>query len=278
MPAADATPPSPDTPQDHAGHERILSFSGYEQDALFFNKGDGTFIELGSASGVALPQDGRAVGAADFDRDGDLDLVTRNVYRKPLVVFRNLLQGRSVTVRLRGTMSNRFGIGARVTVGKQVQEMRCGSGYLSGNAPELHFGLPGDDAAIEVVWPSGEKTVVPSVSAGATVTISEDGKVERTPYAPAAKVEPAPRKRLLRAGDVAPGWRPDSVVAVWNSKCASCSKKNDLEALGATFVEEGFDGLIHAGDPLFPVVYKVGADGRVLWKWVGKPDLQRVGK
>jgi hypothetical protein len=129
---------------------------------------------LGTRSAVIL----------DLDQDGDLDIVTNEFFGKPQVLLSDLAQGRSVhaiSVRLRGTRSNRQGIGARVTVvlpdGRRILKLMDGkSGYLSQSDLPLYFGLGDADRAtgIEVVWPSGRRQSLPgSHPAGRTVEVVE---------------------------------------------------------------------------------------------------------
>lgn len=61
---------------------------------LYHNKHDGTFEEVGLASGTALSNDGRAMGNmagdfGDFDRDGKLDLIVTRYGLQPLSLYRN---------------------------------------------------------------------------------------------------------------------------------------------------------------------------------------------
>ena len=69
--------------------------------------------------------------------------------------------GNRVIVALRGTRSNRYGVGATVRIesesGVQVRSLVLARGYLSTSEPVLHFGL-GDDPHIDrlvISWPSG---------------------------------------------------------------------------------------------------------------------------
>jgi hypothetical protein len=65
---------------------------------LFHNNGNGTFKEVGLQAGVALTADGRAqagmgVSAADYDRDGWLDIVKTNFDDDTPSLYRNLGRG-----------------------------------------------------------------------------------------------------------------------------------------------------------------------------------------
>jgi ASPIC/UnbV protein len=138
-----------------------FSFSGNEANPLFHNTGSG-FVEIGATTGLSRTEDSRGFVLVDLDGDGAQDVVLHNSFRNPLVALLNRAagEGRWLRLRLGGATSNRFGIGARVTVTsggrRQVQDLACGTGYLSGNAPELHFGLgTAERADVTVRWPWG---------------------------------------------------------------------------------------------------------------------------
>ncbi len=125
------------------------------------NQGDLRFTDVSQAWG--LNQKGVSFGAAfgDFDGDGNLDLVYANYHAGVTVLRNNGGAGHRVTVSLRGTLSNRFGVGATVHLetasGQQVRSLVLARGYLSSSEPMVHFGL-GPDTIIKrltVDWPSG---------------------------------------------------------------------------------------------------------------------------
>jgi enediyne biosynthesis protein E4 len=138
---------------------------GYAQPPqLFLNNRKGNFHDIASEVGgnFAQPKVGRGLAYADFDRDGDLDLLlTTN--NGPAYLFRNdQLEGnRSIRFRLVGTKSNRDAIGATVRVFvnglAQSQTVKGGSSYLSQSELSLTFGLEKNDHVERVVidWPSG---------------------------------------------------------------------------------------------------------------------------
>jgi enediyne biosynthesis protein E4 len=87
---------------------------------------------------------------------------------------------RFLKVRLRGTQSNRDGLGAQVTVvltgGRRILKVHDGkSGYLSQSDLPLYFGLADADHAtgIEVGWPSGRRRTVGPIEAGRTIQVVE---------------------------------------------------------------------------------------------------------
>ncbi|MBX3746273.1 MAG: CRTAC1 family protein [Verrucomicrobiae bacterium] len=146
------------------------------------NTGRGRFVDVSDQSGdglrVALSSRGAVVG--DLDNDGLLDVVILNSRREP-TVLRNESGGghRWLQVRLRGTRSNRDGVGARVTVVAgdltQFGEVHSGRSYQSDFGTRLHFGLGPRGAVdeIRVQWIGGGVDVVRDVGVNRLVTVVE---------------------------------------------------------------------------------------------------------
>ena len=151
---------------------------GYAQPAqIFLNNGQGKFQDVAAATGEAFiqPKVGRGLCYADFDRDGDLDiLITTN--NGPAYLYRNDQLGgnHSIRFRLTGTKSNRDAIGAMVRVelegSTQSRLVKGGSSYLSQSELPVTFGLGKRDKIDRVVieWPSGNTEEHKNLAAGQT--------------------------------------------------------------------------------------------------------------
>jgi enediyne biosynthesis protein E4 len=173
--------------------ERIQKRIAYRQPPhLFRNLGNGKFEEVTTSAGAAFsaPRVARGAAYGDIDNDGDLDLlITTNA--GPALLFRNDGGNRNhaLRVKLRGTKSNRDGIGAVVRIeyagGKQWQMLRSGSSYLSQSELVLTFGL-GDKtnvASAQIEWPSGKTDQLTNVAADQTITVEEGrGIISAKPF------------------------------------------------------------------------------------------------
>ncbi len=164
-----------------------------ESHLAFRNMGDLTFEDVSAAWG--LDQRGVGFGCAlgDLSGDGNLDIVYSN-YRGGVTLLRNDSDsGHRVTIELRGTRSNRFGVGSLVRIetdsGIQVRPLVLSRGILSSSEPIIHFGL-GSDALIKrltVSWPSGVTQIFADLSADRRYTITEP----RTAASPEARADAA---------------------------------------------------------------------------------------
>ncbi|MCH9035112.1 MAG: ASPIC/UnbV domain-containing protein, partial [Planctomycetes bacterium] len=126
---------------------------------------------------------GRALGAIDLNGDGFADLCRTSVATESSFhCFMNpgLEEGHWIIVRLEGTQSNRFGIGARVeaTAGddKFVAEVLTTTSAFTALQPQVHFGL-GDATMIDelsIRWPSGIVTSLADVTVDRILTVVEE--------------------------------------------------------------------------------------------------------
>ena len=155
-----------------------------EQDNTFWvNNGNGTFTEMAFELNLIPTHSEKTQGAsiADFDNDGDLDIITGNS-NAPIRIFKNNAEmtGRHwLMIDLNGTYSNIQGIGAEVIVwvGDQpyVQQKFSCSGSFGCSDQRLHFGL-GNATLIDSIvvnWPSGRTTVMYDVTVDQVLVIPE---------------------------------------------------------------------------------------------------------
>ena len=125
----------------------------------------------------------RGSAVADYDNDGDLDIVI-NTIGGPLKLLRNEISGGQwLTVELEG-----FYPGAVVTAqlpdGRLLTcEARAGSSYLSSEDPRCHFGLGAENKVSELTvrWPDGQEERKKNISANQQVTFTKES------FSPAAE-------------------------------------------------------------------------------------------
>ena len=163
-----------------------------ETHLAFRNLGGLRFENVSSEWG--LDQKGVSFGAAlgDLSGDGNMDLVYSNYQGGVTILRNNSDTGHRIICALRGTRSNRFGVGAKVTLesaaGIQVRILTLGRGFMSSSEPIVHFGM-GDDTVIRrltVSWPSGAVQTFENLPADRRFIITEP---------PSSQAAPAPVKR-----------------------------------------------------------------------------------
>jgi hypothetical protein len=160
-----------------------------QQSLLFYNEGDGNFTEISRQTGSPLvrPIVGRGLAYADFDLDGDLDVVLTVNDSKPLLLLNSGgNRNHSIRMTLQGAKSNRSAIGTVVEarVGTEIvrRTVRSGSSYLSQSELPLTIGLGSNKVAevITIRWPSGKVTTLQNVTAGQRIIVDEQrGVVSR---------------------------------------------------------------------------------------------------
>jgi hypothetical protein len=163
---------------------RVKSQISYaESPHLFLNEGRGQFRDVAALAGdsFAQPKVARGCAYADYDNDGDLDvLITTN--NGPAYLYRNDgSKNHSIRFRTLGTKSNRDGIGTNIHIrtpeGTRWMTVKSSSSYLSQSDRSVTFGLGAFRSIEQVVleWPSGLRQELSSLEADRTYVV-EEGK------------------------------------------------------------------------------------------------------
>ena len=151
--------------------DSALTFAQPNQ--LLRNENGERFVDISTSLGTALtaPNVGRALATADYDNDGDIDILI-NAEDGPPSLLRNdggNQSGHWLLIHLVGAVQ-KDALGARVAVTadgrRQVKQRQSGGSYLSTHDPRLHFGLGQATLAdIEITWPDGQRQQLAGVAA-----------------------------------------------------------------------------------------------------------------
>jgi enediyne biosynthesis protein E4 len=156
----------------------------YDQPRLLFrNLGDGRFADVSRESGPGIRQEhsSRGLAIGDLDNDGDIDVVIVNIDSTPSILRNDGGNAENwLTVTLRGTVSNRMGLGARVSARtgtlRQIREATTSGSIFSASDSRVHFGLGSAERTdLEIRWPSGRVQRLMEVPANQFIEVYEAG-------------------------------------------------------------------------------------------------------
>lgn len=152
---------------------------------IFRNERNLKFSDVSKEWGISLPSFTNGTAYADFDNDGDLDIVTNNI-DDPAFLFENTLYDSNeknpsspnyLRVSLDGPTHNPHGYGAVVNIWytgqQQVAESHCVRGYLSKSEAYLHFGLGTTTAidSLQIIWPGGRSQRIQKQTVNQVITL-----------------------------------------------------------------------------------------------------------
>ena len=156
-------------------------FDDFTVDAsrAFVANGSGQFEERAAELGLDDTEQGRGVVCADFDNDGDVDIL--QLHRSTDVaatLWRNDTDSNNfLSVKLNGTAPNTEAAGARLTITyggtTQMREICIASNFVSQNPTMQTIGL-GNAAQVHeltIQWPDGRDTVLTNVQAGQFIIV-----------------------------------------------------------------------------------------------------------
>jgi hypothetical protein len=162
-------------------NDRIDSFEAtrYKQaNRVFKNLGNSKFQDASGEAGPGfdIARAHRGSAFADFNGDGKIDVVVSSL-GGPAELWENVSASSNhwLILRLIGSRSNRDGIGARISIGRQSNLMTTAVSYASSSYSGVHFGL-GQTKQIEAIkirWPSGAVQVFNNVKADQVLEVRE---------------------------------------------------------------------------------------------------------
>ncbi|MFK5983248.1 MAG: CRTAC1 family protein [Flavobacteriaceae bacterium] len=152
---------------------------------IYKNNGDFTFTKEIKEWGLEDPNFSNGAAYADFDNDGDLDLIVNNV-NDYIGLYRNNSNNNFIKIELTGSTTNALGIGANVYVknegSTQFQKLYLARGFESSVSRILNFGL-GDKSNIEeliVEWPDGKTSKLNNIKANQLLKVNYASAVLET--------------------------------------------------------------------------------------------------
>lgn len=152
----------------------------FDASRAFVGDGTGLFEDKAAEMGLDDTEQGRGVICADFDNDGDVDILLLHRSRGiAATLWRNDASSNNyLGIKLNGAAPNTEAVGARISItyngGKtQMREIAINSNFVSQNPTVQTFGLGSASQADQLIveWPDGQTTVFADVQAGQRMSI-----------------------------------------------------------------------------------------------------------
>ncbi|RAP28540.1 hypothetical protein DID76_04515, partial [Candidatus Marinamargulisbacteria bacterium SCGC AG-414-C22] len=146
---------------------------------LFQNVNGENFKNVSQSWGFTQETFSYGSAMADFDNDGDLDLIINNINDEPLLYknTRGIKDGNYLRVNLKGSSSNLNGLGANIKLnyGDNIQfyEHNPYRGYISTVEPFIHFGV-GKTKTIQniiIEWSDGKTQELKNIKTNQVITL-----------------------------------------------------------------------------------------------------------
>ncbi|GAB3778531.1 VCBS repeat-containing protein [Spirosoma horti] len=158
----------------------------YKPNFLFHNMGDLHFTDIAHDWGLTESSFTNGTAYADFDNDGDLDLVMNNI-NDPAFIYRNKTIDNTddssanhfLKINLLGMPGNLEGLGAKVAVwaGGQLyySEYTRQRGYQSTMTSGIHLGMGAANRidSLKILWPTGKGQMIRHLATNQTLVLEE---------------------------------------------------------------------------------------------------------
>jgi hypothetical protein len=163
--------------------DNIEAFSEHQYrqpNSIFVSLGNGTFRDTSEQAGEDFQRPGvhRGAAFADFNDDGRIDVVVSRL-GEPAELWINETPSEHhwIILKLEGTESTRDGIGARVRIGEQYNDMTTSVGYASSSYLGVHFGVQQEIIPkIEIRWPGGAVQILENVKADRILRVRQPAR------------------------------------------------------------------------------------------------------
>ncbi|HEX6226437.1 MAG TPA: VCBS repeat-containing protein [Chryseolinea sp.] len=175
---------------------------------IFKNNGDLTFSDQAKAWGLDQPSYSNGAAYADFDNDGDLDLVTNNINDEAFIYRNEVISGQTQEtsfLRIKFKAENNMpGLGAKIWIYRgdklYYAEHQTQRGYKSTVEEVEHFGFARADTtnidSVRILWPRGKSELLKDISLNQVITLEE---ANAQPY---TRKEPEVQKLLTETSDL----------------------------------------------------------------------------
>lgn len=287
------------------------SFSGWEPKRLWHLADGGRYEETAFAEGFDSRLDGRSLVAADFDSDGDQELLMLSRAGVRLQLFENVgANGHAVELELRGRTGPRDAEGVVVRAeGLGAFTATLARGYASAVPPTVHLGLGArEDVTVEVQWRDGARERFGPLAAGARHVLTEGtGRTSSVRFATPRREKPPAWPGTLASLGLGPSEQP-TVVQLFTRGCKPCleeapvlAKLTQARVVAMGLVAEGdtpeaaagslgiktevkalpegaAEGLARGGELPLPLLLLYGPDGVLSRVLPGPAQLEEVLK
>jgi enediyne biosynthesis protein E4 len=163
---------------------------------LYINNHDSTFTNKSLDWGLDAKSYSNGTAYADFDNDGDLDIVINNIDDDAFLYENKTISKNEkdkptdrnyIKFILGGNAGNRFGVGTKIIVyqnGKlQLQECMPTRGYQSAVDYRLNFGVSEHLIdSIKIIWPNDSTEILTSVKPNQIITVKQKNATSKFDY------------------------------------------------------------------------------------------------